>query len=135
MGRGGENKKNETGGVRQRRGKGAPLPVSKAKNAAKTANGEDEQEMTGWQKRIDDVKDDLQVLKSIWFHPLKKSGTHAERLDAFYAPQARQCTFQHPSHTHSHSHCSLRRIYAHTHTHICEHGRIRCAQKMPSVFA
>ena len=98
MGRGGENTKNETGGVRQRRaGKGATLSVSKAKNDAMNANGEDAMEMTGWQKRIDDVKDDLQVLKSIWFHPLKKSGTHAERLDAFYAPQARQCTLQHHS--------------------------------------
>lgn len=36
------------------------------------------------------VKDDLQVLKSIWFKPIKKSGSHAERLDAFYAPQAKQ---------------------------------------------
>ena len=45
-----------------------------------------------WAKRLEDVKDDLQVLKSIWFHPIKRSGTHAERLDAFYAPQARQCT-------------------------------------------
>ena len=55
-----------------------------------------------WKQRLEDVKDDLQVLKSIWFHPIKRSGTHAERLDAFYAPQARQCTIV----THINAHCA-----------------------------
>ena len=85
------------------------MPVAKSKKAAGKGGGE-EQELTGWQKKIDDVKDDLQVLKSIWFHPLKKSGTHAERLDAFYAPQARQCTDKALTLTHTHTN---------THTYVC----------------
>ncbi|KAK9817757.1 hypothetical protein WJX72_001701 [[Myrmecia] bisecta] len=43
--------------------------------------------LSGSIKRIGSVKDDLIVLRSIWFN--KASGTdHAERLEAFYSPQA-----------------------------------------------
>lgn len=41
-------------------------------------------------KSISDVKDDLIVLKSIWFN--KAKGTdHAARLENFYGPQAHAC--------------------------------------------
>lgn len=37
------------------------------------------------------IKDDLTVLKSIWFS--KASGeSHADRLESFYSPQAHACT-------------------------------------------
>jgi hypothetical protein len=36
------------------------------------------------------VKDDLVVLKSIWFNKAK-GGDHAQRLDNFYSPQAAAC--------------------------------------------
>ena len=40
--------------------------------------------------KLDNVKNDLQVLKSIWFN--KVSGDdHAERLESFYGPQAAEC--------------------------------------------
>lgn len=36
------------------------------------------------------VKDDLIVLKSIWFNKAK-GGDHAQRLENFYSPQAAAC--------------------------------------------
>jgi betaine lipid synthase len=36
------------------------------------------------------VKDDLIVLKSIWFNK-SKGGDHAQRLENFYSPQAAAC--------------------------------------------
>ena len=96
MGRGGENKGEPTATLR-RRANGAtangvkPQMVGKSKQALELVESNGKMS-SKWEQRLLDVKDDLQVLRSIWFHPLKKSGTHAERLDAFYAPQATQCT-------------------------------------------
>lgn len=42
-------------------------------------------------KSLADVKDDLVVLKSIWFTKAKGED-HASRLENFYGPQAQQCT-------------------------------------------
>lgn len=41
-------------------------------------------------KSLADVKDDLVVLKSIWFSKAK-GDDHASRLENFYSPQALQC--------------------------------------------
>lgn len=42
-------------------------------------------------KSLADVKDDLVVLKSIWFTKAK-GDDHASRLEHFYGPQAHACT-------------------------------------------
>ena len=41
-------------------------------------------------EKLQGVKDDLIVLKSIWFNKAK-GGDHAQRLDNFYSPQAAAC--------------------------------------------
>ena len=40
--------------------------------------------------RLSAVKDDLTVLRSIWFKRLS-GGDHAQRLESFYGPQAHAC--------------------------------------------
>ena len=40
--------------------------------------------------KLDEVKNDLQVLKSIWFNKVQ-GDDHAERLESFYGPQAAEC--------------------------------------------
>ena len=48
------------------------------------------------------VRQDLTVLKYIWFH--KASGSdHAERLESFYGPQAHACAHSYP--------CSVDRMH------------------------
>ena len=42
------------------------------------------------QAKLDGVKEDLLVLKSIWFNRVS-GDDHAERLESFYGPQAAAC--------------------------------------------
>lgn len=44
-------------------------------------------------QRVRKLRNDLVVLKTIWFKQLKESGDHAERLEQFYGPQAHACKF------------------------------------------
>ncbi len=41
-------------------------------------------------KRLGSVKDDLVVLRSLWFQKVS-GGDHAARLESFYGPQAHAC--------------------------------------------
>lgn len=44
--------------------------------------------------KLDSVKEDLLVLKSIWFNRVS-GDDHAERLESFYGPQAAACERHH----------------------------------------
>ena len=44
---------------------------------------------------LNGVKDDLAVLKSIWFKKVK-GDDHAARLESFYGPQAHACEYLPP---------------------------------------
>jgi hypothetical protein len=46
--------------------------------------------------RISAVKDDLTVLKTMWFKKVS-GGDHAQRLESFYSPQAHACMPPPPS--------------------------------------
>ncbi len=41
--------------------------------------------------RADGIREDLTVLRSIWFHRSSNSTDHASRLESFYKPQAQAC--------------------------------------------
>ncbi|KAL6768795.1 BTA1 [Auxenochlorella protothecoides x Auxenochlorella symbiontica] len=45
-------------------------------------------QQAGISSRVGDIKADLTVLKNIWFKKLRTDGSHAQRLEQFYGPQA-----------------------------------------------
>ena len=42
-------------------------------------------------QKMRDLRNDLTVLKNIWFKKLADTDDHAERLEQFYGPQAHAC--------------------------------------------
>ena len=65
-------------------GDGRPIIRSKRDGLIKRIRSSDKL------KRLGSVKDDLVVLRSLWFQKVS-GGDHAARLESFYGPQAHAC--------------------------------------------
>jgi hypothetical protein len=63
-------------------GAGPPLPFTRKYSFSGSLEG---------LKQIGDLKDDLLVLKHLWFSKAGKITDHKARLDSFYGPQAAAC--------------------------------------------